>query len=210
MKKIFVLLSFLMILSFMSPACADREAFVYLGETYYCGDTLEVRFPDELLVTKQITRNPGSKVVQAQADRDTVLLEIHVQLRNMSDVVYKGLSPDSFKLVGYIREKPLTYLPEIMEPFDYGSKEYYILYDKLYYKDYLFAPLRKIDMILVYRINPIIRDLELHVKPRGNDGTQDQYLDAVYSKMDLEQCDGVFQFGSVRDAETFELTRYYR
>lgn len=210
MKKIFPFLIFLTVLFVVGAVSADREVHVYNGETYYCGDSLEVIFPDEPVTTKLITRNPGSKVVQARADEDNILFKVRVKVRNLADVVYKGLSPDSFKLVGYIRGRALTYTPEIMEPYDYGSKEFYNLYDKMYYQDYLFAPLNKIDMILVYRINPYLRDLELHIKPKGKDGTDNRYIDAVYSEMDLEPCDGVFQFITIHDEETNERTKFYR
>ncbi|MBQ6504593.1 MAG: hypothetical protein IJI57_11845 [Flexilinea sp.] len=209
-KRVIPLLFILLCFFGLGTVCAGQEAHVYYNETYYCGDSLEVIFPDEPVTMSLVTRNPGSKVIQAKPDDDTVLFEVRVKVRNLSNVVYKGLSPESFKLVGYIRGKALTYLPEIMEPYDYGPKEHYTLYDKMYYKTYEFAPLRKIDMILVYRINPIVRDLEMHINPKGTDGTDDHYLDAVWDEMDLEPCDGVFQFITIHDAETNERTKFYR
>ena len=209
-KKLFLLVLLMTFLNACGSVSAEREVHVYYNETYYCGDSLEVMFPDEPVTTSLVTRNPGSKVVQAKADDDTILFEVRVKVRNMSNVVYKGLSPESFKLVGYIRGKALTYLPEIMEPYDYGGRPFYTLYDKMYYKTYTFAPLRKIDMILVYRINPIVRDLEMHINPKGTDGTDDHYLDAVWGEMELEPCDGVFQFITIHDAETNERTKFYR
>ena len=194
----------------LRPVCAEREVHVLNNETYYCGDSFEVIFPDEPVTISLVTRNPGSKVVQAKPDRDTILLEVRVKLRNLSNLVYNGLSPESFKLVGYIRGKPLTYLPEIMEPYDYGPKESYTLYDKMYYKDYVLAQLRKIDMILVYRIDPIVRDFELHLNPQGTEGTADSYLDAVYHEMDLQPCDGILQITTVRNIDTGGITKYYR
>ena len=192
------------------PASAEQEVHVYYNETYYCGDSLEVIFPDEPVTTTMITRNPGSKVVQAKADRDTILFAVRVKVRNMSNLVYNGISPESFKLVGYIRGKALTYLPEIMEPFDYGPKGAYRMYDKMYYRDTVYPPLRKIDMILVYRIDPIVRDFEIRLNPQGTKGTQDYYLDAQYHEMDLQPCDAVLQITTVRNIETGEITKYYR
>ena len=78
------------------------------------------------------------------------------------------------------------------------------------YKDYVFAPLRKIDMILSYRIKPFVRDLELHINPKGTDGTTDRYLDATWGEMDLEPCDGIFRIITIHDAETGEMTKFYR
>ena len=210
MKKIFSFLSFLLLLMMFGIASGEREVHVYNGETYYCGDTLEVIFPDEPVTTTEITRNPGSKVVQARADKNTTLFEVRVKVRNISNVVFNGMTPDSFKLVWYVRGRQVTYLPEIMEPFDYGGRFFYKLYDKMHYKDYVFAPLRQIDMVLVYRIKPFVRDLELHINPKGTDGTTDHYLDATWGEMDLEPCDGVFQFITIHDAETNVRTKFYR
>lgn len=210
MKKYSAALLFFFLFFAADLAAAESEVHVLYGETYYCGDSLEIIIPDEPVITTLITRNPGSKVIQARAGKDDILLEVRVQVRNMSSNVYKGISPESFKLVGYVRGRPLSYTPEIMEPYDYGNKRSYYLYDKMYFQNYVFAPLRKIDMILVYRINPILRDLELHVNPKGTNGTDDRYLDAVYPEKDLEPCDGVFQFITIRNAETGEITKYYR
>ncbi len=210
MKKYLLFLSFLLAVCSFWGAIADSEVHVIYGETYYCGDSLEVRFVGEPVFTDRVTRSPGSKVVQAKSGKEDILVKIRVQVRNMSADVFKGLDPSSFTLVGYIRSRPLSYLPEIMEPFDYGGKGFYTMYDKMYYKDYLFAPLRKIDMLLVYRINPIVRDLELHISPKGTGGTDKQYLDASYGEMNLVPCDGVFQFITLHDEDTGELTKYYR
>ena len=133
-----------------------------------------------------------------------------MKIRNLTPVVYNGLSPESFTLFGFVRGRPITYLPEIMEPFDYGGRGFYKLYDKMYYRDNVYAPLRKIDMILVYRINPIVRDLELHINPQSTKDPQDYYLDAQYHEMNLAPCDGIFQIETVRNIETGEITKYYR
>lgn len=211
MKKICVYLSFLLFLTAVGLANAEREVHVINNKTYYCGDSLEVIFPDEPVTLTEVTRNPGSsKVVQARADRDTILFEVRIKVRNLSNVVYNGLSPESFKLVGYVRGRPMSYLPEIMEPFDYGDRFFYTVYDKMYYRDNPFAPLRQIDMVLVYRIKPFLRDLELHINPKGTDGTSNSYLDATWGEMDLEPCDGVFQFITIHDAETNVRTKFYR
>ena len=213
MKKIFFFTVFLIIFSGFGIACAQQEVHVINGRTYYCGDTLELIFPDEPLLLKEFTRGPGwgYKVVQARTDKDHILVSIRVKLRNMSNVVYKGFDPGSFRLIGYVRGKPIEYYPEVMEPFDNGDgKTYYNLYDKMHYRNNWTAPLHQIDMILVYNIHSIVRDLELHVNPKGNDGTTDTYMDAHYGEMELEPCDAVFQFLTVHNSETNQMIKYYR
>ena len=210
MRKFLTLL--LLFLFFgLKTAAAKQAVEIYYGETYYCGDSLEVIIQDEPQTTSMIARNPGkNKIAQLTAGKNQTILEVHMKVRNTSNIVYNGLSPESFKLVGYVRNHPITYLPEIMEPFDYGPKEHYRMYDKMYYKDQPFAPLRKIDMILAYRINPIVRDLEIHINPKGTDGEVQTYLNGTWGEMDLEPCDGIFQIVTIRDAETNEITKFYR
>ena len=84
------------------------------------------------------------------------------------------------------------------------------MYDKMYYKDQPYPPLRLLDMILVYRIDPIVRDFEIHLNPQGTKGTATSYLDAEYHEMDLEPCDAYLQITTVRNIETGEITKYYR
>lgn len=211
MKKLLPFLIILMTLCMAAAVSADQNVHVVFGETYYCGDSFEVRIIDEPQMTTAITRSPrGRKVIQAQAGKYDILLQIHMHLRNMTPVVYQGLSPESFKLVGYVRGRPIPYYPEIMEPYDYGGREFYRLYDKNYYKTNPFPPLRNINMLLVYRVNPILRDWELHLNPKSSNGDEDKYLSATYYEMDIEPCDGIFQIITIRDAETGEITKYYR
>ena len=135
---------------------------------------------------------------------------MRLQIRNLTPILYDGLAPESFTLVGYVRGRPVSYLPEMMTPFDYGPKRGYRMYDKMYYKNEPYAPLRNIDMILVYRIDPIVRDFEIHLNPQGAKGTATAYLDAEYPEMDLRPCDGILQITTVRNIDTGEITKYYR
>ena len=81
MRKICVYLSFLLFLTAYGLASAEREVHVINNKTYYCGDSLEVIFPDEPVTLTEVTRNPGSsKVVQARADRDTILFEVRIKV----------------------------------------------------------------------------------------------------------------------------------
>lgn len=210
-RTLFFTVLLLNLFCLIMPVCADSAVSLVYGETYMCGDSFEVIVQDEPQFAKIVTRKPpGSAVIQIKAGKDEILVEVHIKVRNLSDKVYDGLSPESFKLTGYVRGRPLSYVPEVMSPYDYGSKEHYTLYDKMYYRTYAMAPLRQIDMLLVYRINPILRDLELHIAPQGTNGVLDHYLQASYSPMDLEPCDGIFRFVTVRNIETGEITKYYR
>lgn len=208
-KYQFLLIPIIVLLVFI-PVHADQAVSPFYGEKYICGDSFEIIFPDEPVFTSAIVRNPGGKVIQARAGKYDILLEIRLQIRNLSPIVYEGLAPDSLQLVGYVRGRPVTYVPEIMEPYDYGGRGSYTMYDKMYYKDRVFPPLRKYDMILVYRVNPILRDFELHINPRSTSETADHYLDAQYHDMDLEPCDGIFMLTTVKNIETGEIIKYYR
>lgn len=210
MRKVLFLCVMFILASLTLPAAAKQAIQVVYGETYLCGDSFEVIMRGEPVFTTALTRSPGSKVLQIKAGKEDILLEVRLQLRNLTPIVYDGLAPESFTLVGYVRGKPISYLPEIMEPFDYGPKRGYRMYDKMYYKTQPYPPLRFIDMILVYRIDPIVRDFEIHLNPQGTNGTSTSYLDAEYHEMDLRPCDGILQITTVRNIETGEITKYYR
>ena len=210
MRRILILCMIMVLAALALPVAAKEAIQVVYGETYLCGDSIEVVMRGEPVFTTAITRSPGSKVLQLKAGKYDILLEVRLEMRNLSPIVYLGLDPKSFELVGYVRGRPVSYLPEIMEPFDYGPKGAYRMYDKMYYRDTVYPPLRKIDMILVYRIDPIVRDFEIRLNPQGTKGTQDYYLDAQYHEMDLQPCDAVLQITTVRNIETGEITKYYR
>lgn len=211
MRRVLILCVLFLLTVLSLPAGAKEAIQVVYGETYLCGDSFEVIMRGEPVFTTALTRSPGgSKVLQIKAGKDDILLEVRLQIRNLTPIVYDGIAPESFTLVGYVRGKPFSYLPEIMMPFDYGSKKAYRMYDKMYYRDQPYPPLRNIDMILVYRIDPIVRDFEIHLNPTGNKGTSMTYLDAEYHEMDLNPCDARLQITTVRNIETGEITKYYR
>lgn len=211
MRKMIILILLFVLAAFSLPASAKQAIEVVYGETYLCGDSFEVIMRGEPVFTTAITRSPGgSKNLQIKAGKYDILLEVRLQIRNLSPILYEGLAPESFTLVGYVRGRPVSYLPEMMTPFDYGPKRGYRMYDKMYYKNEPYAPLRNIDMILVYRIDPIVRDFEIHLNPQGAKGTATAYLDAEYPEMDLRPCDGILQITTVRNIDTGEITKYYR
>ena len=210
-RKVLIHFVFFLLAVLSLPAAAKQAIQVVYGEIYLCGDSFEVVMRGEPVFTTALTRSPGgSKVLQIKAGKYDILLEVRLQIRNLTPIVYQGLAPESFTLVGYVRGKPVSYLPEVMSPFDYGPKRGYRMYDKMYYKDQPYPPLRLLDMILVYRIDPIVRDFEIHLNPQGTKGTATSYLDAEYHEMDLEPCDAYLHITTVRNIETGEITKYYR
>ncbi len=198
--KAFILITFILLVSVLS-ASADDHVHVVYGETYYCGDSFEVIIQDEPVTTSMVTRSaPRGKIVQAKAGKHETLFVIHLKLRNMTNTVYRGLSPESFKLIGYVRGFPVIFTPEIMEPYDYGSRKTYTVYDMNYYLKNQFAPLHQIDMLLVFRVKPFLRDWELQIEPQWNDGAKKSYYFANYPDEEDENvrlCNGTFQFLSI-------------
>ena len=212
MKKTFVILMLLMFILPVSLCCAENEVLMDPGVTYICGDSFEVIFPDSPYMTHLISRQPPRKApkVHITAGKDEILLAVRIKLRNLTPETYKGLRTSSFKLIGYVRNHPHEYTADIWEPYDYGDYDTYYSYSRSYYKYEDLAPLHQIDMLLVFQVNPILRDWELLVEPKTREESVLTYRDAVYNEMDLERCKAVFQFRSVFDAETGEITKYYR
>ena len=192
---------------------ANAQTVVKHGESYMCGDTFEVIFPDQLSTTSMVSRDMyrdyGYPVVHAEAGKNERLLQVRIKIRNLTPTIFKGLDPESFQLTGYVRDRSLTYTPEIMEPYDYGNYEAYLYYSPDYNSWSYLPPLRMDDILLVYRVNPILVNWELRVNPQATYGTSYEYGNAVYEPIEgLESCDAVFQFESIRNSETGEITKY--
>ena len=202
---------------------ANAQTVVKHGESYMCGDTFEVVFPDQLSTTSMVSRDPYKYLdkfyedfysytiadVHAEAGKNERLLLVRIKIRNLTPTIFKGLDPDSFQLTGYVRDRSLTYTPEIMEPYDFGSYETYTYYAPEHNSWSYLPPLRMDDILLVYRVNPILINWELRVNPQATNGTSYEYGNAVYEPIEgLESCDAVFQFESIRNSETGEITKY--
>ena len=206
MKRFLIYPVLLLIGFFCDPAFAESEVKAFYGQTYICGDSFEVMIQGEPILTTIITRHSEwDRPTLLQAGKYDMLFSIRLKLRNLTDRYYGGLAPDSFKLVGYVRGRPVEYLPEIMAPFNYGIKGAYILYDKMYYQTYALAPLRMIDMQLVYRVNPNLLDWELHVEPHENDWS---FVTVEKPRSDIEPCIGVFRLMTVWDERTGQMIKY--
>ena len=192
---------------------ANAQTVVKHGESYMCGDTFEVIFPDQPSTTSMVSRDPFKYInavyVHAEAGKNDRLLQIRVKIRNLTPTIYKGLNPESFQLTGYVRDRSLTYTPEIMEPYDYGSYETYGYYASDHNSWSYLPPLRMDDILLVFRVNPILINWELRVNPQASYGTSYEYGNAVYEPIEeQESCNAVFQFESIRDSETGQVTTY--
>ena len=190
--------------SFLSAA-AESTVIVQYREPYMCGDSFEVTFPDEPSTTSMISRS-GS--VHAKSDPETRLLLVRVVIRNLTPEVINGLAADSFKLTGYVRDRSLSYTPIVMESYDYTYGTNGSSHSSA--DGFVIPPLREEDILLVFKVNPILLNWELLVEPRSAKEVSGTYGTAVYPTMELDPCKGLFQFFSIRNAETGEITKYVR
>ena len=209
MKKVFLsVIAFLMIGVVHLSVCASDEVNAIYGETYLCGDSFEIVIMGEPIFTTMITRHASwDRPIFAQAGKYDMLFAIRLKIRNLTSEYYGGFTPESFKLVGFVRGRPVEYTPEVMSPYDYGIDRAYSLYDKMYYTMYPMAPLRVFDMQLVYRVNPNLVDWELHVEPHEKDWI---YTSTEKPITGLEPCNGVFQLQTVWNEKTKRMIKYYR
>lgn len=207
-KPLIILALFVTILLSFFPAAAESEVKTIYGETYLCGDSFEIIIQSEPILTTMITRHASwDRPTLAQAGKYDILFAIRLKIRNVTGEYWGGLAPESFKLIGYVRGRPIEYLPEIMSPYDYGIERAYSMYDPMYYKTYPMAPLRKFDMQLVYRVNPYLVDWELKVEPHEFYWI---YTSVEKPLTDLEPCSGTFQLNTIWNEKTGEMIKYYR
>ncbi|GAP39683.1 hypothetical protein [Flexilinea flocculi] len=195
------------------PVFAENDSVtVKPGENYLCGSSFEISFPFEPSTVSMISRDLykifNLTEIHAKAEKGERLLQIRLQIRNLTPTIYKGLDPKSFQLAGYVRDRTLTYIPEIMEPYDFGDYETYVWYSPDHNEWSYLPPLRIEDILLVYRVNPILVNWEIHIAPRAKLGTSYDYGSAIYEPIELDPCDKVFRFTSIKNAETGEITKY--
>ena len=95
---------------FSKPVSIYAQVTVKFGETYMCGDSFEISFPDQISTSSLLSRNlpnldPAKfSIVQAEAGKRDKLLLIRVKIRNLTPTVYyRGLNRNSYKLTGYVR-----------------------------------------------------------------------------------------------------------
>ena len=200
MKKTLILFVFLLVIVSVSSGFAQTVVPVEQNVYYMCGDTFEICFPD-VIATGNMFTNAGS--VQATTNMGEALLQVRVYLRNMTTSVFHGIAEDSFKLTGYVRDRSLTYTPEIILNTDYFGAGNYFSWDQL-------PPLRAGDILLVFRVNPILINWELSFDPVFLSEPDYQLETVVYPRGSEESCSAVFQFPVVRDLITGELTTFNR
>lgn len=204
-KNLILTILFLLLIPFRNVSAGEPSVIVDHRETYMCGDSFEITIPDQPSTTSQVTR---ASSIQAEAGPDERLLQIRVTIRNLTSSVYNGLSLDSFQLTGYVRDRSLSYTPEIIQSYDYTYGSSGSSFSSP--SGLVLPPLRMEDILLVYRVNPILVNWELHIRPEPMNGLSDGYGSADYPEMDPDPCDGVFQFFSIRNAETGEIIKYLR
>ena len=195
------------------PVFAENDSFIVKpGENYLCGSSFEISFPFQPSTVSMISRDLYKIFnyvdIHAEAGKGERLLQIRLQIRNLTPTIIKGLDPKSFQLTGYVRDRTLTYVPEIMEPYDFGDYETYRWYSPDQNEWSYLPPLRMEDILLVYRVNPILVNWEIYIAPRAKSGTSYNYGSAIYESIELEPCNTVFCFSSIKNAETGEITKY--
>ena len=203
-KKIFLLTVLLVTAVCVSSAAAvDAELQVIPVDQkahYMCGDTFELSFPDVISTGHMFT---NASYVQASADADELLLQVRIQIRNMTSGVFHGMSTDSFKLTGYVRDRSISYFPETIINTDYFGEGNYYAWDQL-------PPLRMADILLIYRVNPILINWELTFDPKITGEYTYEFEGVTYFPAKADICSGLFQFPAVRNLENYALTTFER
>ncbi len=194
---------FLMTAVIFPSAAADSDLQIIPVDQkahYMCGDTFELSFPD-VLSTGHMFTNSGQ--VQANADADELLLQVRIRMRNMTSGMFHGISTESFKLTGYVRDRSISYYPETIINTDYFGQGNYYNWDSL-------PPLRIADILLIYRVNPILINWELAFEPKMTGDPTYDFEGVTYKQAYAAPCSGLFQFSAVRNLENNALTTFER
>jgi hypothetical protein len=203
MKNTLFLLVLLFAVICPLTAAADDELQVIPVEQrayYMCGDTFELSFPDVLSTGHMFT---NAAYIQASADADELLLQVRIQIRNMTHGVFPGIDSNSFKLTGYVRDRSISYYPETIINTDYFGQGNYFSWDQL-------PPLRIADILLIFRVNPILINWELAFVPKINGELIYEFEGITYFPAKTDPCSGLFQFPAVRNLENNALTTFER
>ena len=199
----YVTLVLTMLLICFLPAAADTDLPVIDVDhrvSYMCGDTFELSFPDVISTGTMFT---NASMIQATAKKDESLLQVRIQIRNMTTSFFHGIDSQSFRLTGYVRDRSLSYTPEIILNTDYFGRGNYFNWDQL-------PPLRQADILLVFRVNPILINWELTFVPQLTADVNYEFERVTYKPMKADPCAGLFRFSSVRNLETGVLTTFER
>ncbi|MBR6088657.1 MAG: hypothetical protein IKP86_01900 [Anaerolineaceae bacterium] len=199
-KLFFILSALILLTAFSVAASGNSTVLVTERQGYICGDMFEISFP-EVIATSSMISNASQ--VHAEAAKDERLLQVRIKLRNLTSSVFYGISPNSFTLTGYVRNRSLSYDPELILNTDYFGSGNYYSWDRL-------PPLRMADILLIFRVNPILINWELSFEPQLT-GEPSYVLDTVqYEPAAYEPCSATFQFPAVKKLETGEITRFNR
>lgn len=201
MRKLVFSLSMILLLICAACASADSTVLVEQYVSYMCGDQFEITFPDLLSSTHMVSNTTR---VHAEATPDDRLIQLRIKIRNMTTDVLHSMGKESFRLTGFVRDRSIDYYPEVITNTDYFGAGNYYTWDSL-------PPLRMADILLVYRVNPILINWELNFEPILPVESTYVLGDVTYTPMEYEPCESAtFQFPVLRTNETGELTRYER
>ena len=203
MKKSLGLL--LLLISFlMSFSSVGAEPLIPVDHRMYymCGDIFELAFPDIPGTSSMIS---NTSQVHATAGPDERLLQIRIQMRNMTHSVIQGLNKDCFTLTGYVRDRSMTYKPELIIFTDYFGSGNYYNWDNL-------PPMRMADILIVFRVKPVLINWELSIDTSSAVFTPFSTDNASYvpNEENGEFCYGTFQFASQQTLETGAITMFKR
>ena len=200
MKKTAIISLMLLLIMTVCSVSAEDVVLVDQNTYYMCGDSFEICFPSVISFGNWIT---SAGRIQATANHGEQLIQVRIQMRNMTTSVLNGMSKESFKLTGYVRDRSVTYLPEIIMNTDYFGAGNYFSWDQL-------PPLRLGDILLIFRVNPILINWELTFEPVFMGEGNYQLDNVTYPTRETDSCKAIFQFPAILDTATGELTKYIR
>lgn len=196
---------FLLFISFLiSFSSVNADSLIPVDhKTYYmCGDIYELAFPDIPGTSSMIS---NTSQVHATAGPDERLLQIRIQMRNMTHSTIQGLNKDCFTLTGYVRDRSMAYKPELIIFTDYFGAGNYYNWDNL-------PPMRMADILIVFRVKPVLVNWELSIDTSSAVFTpfSTDNVSYVPKEENGEFCYGTFQFASQQTLETGVITNFKR
>ena len=201
MKKFGLFILFILFITASAAAESDTPILVDHRTFYMCGDIFELAFPDIPGTSSMIS---NTSQVHAVAGPDERMLQVRVQMRNMTHNTIQGLAKNCFKLTGYVRDRSITYLPELITFTDYYGSGNYYNWDNL-------PPMRMADILLVFRVKPVLINWELSIDTSSAAFSIFSLDNVIYEPAEPgELCKGLFQFSSQQTLETGAITRFKR
>lgn len=253
MKKslFFVFISLLILLAAV-PGFAQDEVNVLYGETYMCGDAYTVDIVGQPQMMAQVTeklpfyqnlvdgvtgryKSRQITVSYGMAGEDEVILHFRILLRSLNDISINGLSRESFKLIGNVRDRKIEYLPEVMMPFVVDSDDWelpiirknmevYSITNRVpkdvvmfdindYWNSKLLEekpllPLHTQEIRLVYRVPSFLVDWVLNVAPVPANGTLEDPAGVEYAGEEAKTCSLAMHLPTVKNEITNEIYKY--